>query len=105
MAPKGDDFKRDGMSMTAANFSELERLCALDSEATCDCSHCENFYKGMAQCLDALEDQGEFGFADIVMEALVNCVPNASGSRKTSDKVQSVMRKLRTLASRTVKAA
>ena len=38
------------------------------------------------------------------MEAWINCVPNPSGSCKTSDKVQAVMRKLHTLASKTVKA-
>jgi len=91
--------------MTAANFSELERLCALHREATCDCSRCEKFYKRMAQYLDALEDLGEYRFADAVMEALVNCVPNPSGSCKTSDKVQSVMRKLHSLATKAVRAA
>ena len=91
--------------MTAAHFSELELLCALHNQATCDYSHCEKFYKRMAQYLDTLEDMGDYRFAGIVMEALVNCVPNPSGSCKTSDRVQSVMRKLHALASKAVLAA
>ena len=105
IASKGYDFLFDGSSMNFTNFSELEHLCALHNEATCDYSNCERFYKEMAQYLDTLEGAGDYKFSDIVMEALVNCVPNPSGSCRTSDKVQTVMRKLRTLASKAVKAS
>ena len=91
--------------MIAANFSELERLCTLHNKATCDYSKCESFYKEMAQYLDTLEDAKDYKFADMVMAALVDCVPNPSGSCKTADKVQAVMRKLHNLASQVVKAA
>jgi len=91
--------------MTTAHFSELEHLCTLHSQATCDYSRCERFYKRMAQYLDTLEDMGEYRFAGIAMDALVNCVPNPSGGCRTSDRVQAVMRKLHTLASKAVQAA
>lgn len=67
----------------------------MHNQATCDYSKCEPFYKRLAIYLDSLEDARENKAADMVIEALANCVPNPSGSCKTADRVSAVMRKLK----------
>ncbi|PLX42509.1 MAG: hypothetical protein C0608_02470 [Deltaproteobacteria bacterium] len=84
--------------MKQSDFAEVERLCALHDTASCDYAHCERFYKELAEFLDNMEDAKEWKVADVVMEALVNCVPNPSGTCKTADRVKATMRKLRNLA-------
>ncbi|PLX43672.1 MAG: hypothetical protein C0609_07740 [Deltaproteobacteria bacterium] len=86
--------------MNQSDFEEVERLCALHDTASCDYSHCERFYKELAQFLDVMEDAKQWKVADVVMEALVNCVPNPSGTCKTADRVKATMRKLHALASK-----
>ena len=90
--------------MDPENFNELKRLCVLHDKATCDYSRCEEFYSRLAKFLDAVEDAGDCKMASMVMDALVNCVPNPSGSCKTADRVKAVMSKLSAFATKRMAA-